>query len=266
MALELASGARETCTASGNDFTLTGATSGAIDWLAAITKTALTVDGSTVYAYAFESADPSTYEVMEMTYNSASNKLVRVSTNHGSNGASAVTFDTNTSAVIIYRVLTEFDITPRDIRRLQKVRKTTSDLGTLTTDHATTTYVAGHTTSVTVIPSESGSVLDVDFFGRYRTEANASSSSSRSNLRLYYKNSAGTWTGFGDAMLVGEFSDAASDANAGFDGVFYHSVELDDTQQNASGNWEVKIYVAIQDADTNVTLVSGNFKCVEEKY
>jgi len=107
MALELASGARETCTVSGNDFTLTGATTGAISFLTGITKTALTVDGSTVYAYAFESADPSTYEVMEMTYNSASNKLVRVDTVHGSNGTSAVTFDTATGAVVIYRTLTE---------------------------------------------------------------------------------------------------------------------------------------------------------------
>lgn len=266
MALELASGARETCTVSGNDFTLTGATTGAISFLAGITKTALTVDGSTVYAYAFESANPDTYEVMEMTYNSASNKLVRVDTVHGSNGTSAETFDTATDAVVIYRALTEFDITPRDIRRLQKVRKTTSDLGTLTTDHATTTYVAGHTTSVTVTPKEASSTLEVEFFGKYRTEANAPSSSSRGNLRLYYKNSSGTWTAIGDALLIGEFSDAASDENSGLDGSFYYSVELDDTQQNASGNWEFKIYLARQDSDTNITLSSGNFKCVEEKY
>jgi len=111
MALELASGARETCTVSGNDFTLTGATSGAISFLTAITKTALTVDGSTVYCYAFESADPSTYEVMEMTYNSASNKLVRVDTEHGSNGTSAVTFDTTAGAVVIYRAFSEQEFT-----------------------------------------------------------------------------------------------------------------------------------------------------------
>lgn len=109
MALELAPGARESCTVSGNTFSLSGAQDGAITFEDAITKTAGTVSGSTVYAYCFENANPSTYEVMEMTFTPGTpDTLTRVSTQHGSNGASAVTF--GAGAHTIYRALTEHDM------------------------------------------------------------------------------------------------------------------------------------------------------------
>jgi len=197
MAIELASGARETCTVSGNDFSLTGATSGAIDFLAAITKTATVVDGSTVYAYAFESADPSTYEVMEMTYTSASNKLVRVSTSHGSNGASAVTFDTATSAVVIYRALGQYDLP-----NLSAVSMSAYLSGAVTLVANTPKELTTYTESWDTGSNFASGRFTAPHTAKYDVKAtvlfNVGSDSDRIRLALY-KNGASALTAFGAA-------------------------------------------------------------------
>ena len=236
MALELASGARETCTVSGNDFTLTGATSGAISFLTAITKTAGTVDGSTVYAYAFESADPSTYEVMEMTYNSASDKLVRVDTVHGSNGASAVTFDTATGAAVIYRTLTDADVSSKAYSNRLSI-----GLGNVTSNgsNATGAFVRGSSDNVTVTPYSSTTKLLVTISGDLRVDRTSGSAGLvASEARGGYVNSSSVDTAFGQVATVLMNAQYAA-SNVFIESPFTSTFLLDNTHYNASGDWQV---------------------------
>jgi len=263
MAIELASGARETCTVSGNDFTLTGPTSGSIDFLAAITKTATVVDGSTVYAYAFESADPSVYEVMEMTYNSASNKLVRVGTEHGSNGASPVTFDTTAGAVVIYRVLTEFDLTPRSYSILNKGRDLMA-VATLTASAGL--VVAGSATSYaqasgskTITPTRSDSSLMVRWSASGMVARDGTSGAfAQARVSGAYINSGSSRAQIGAEKRAGLFNFAA-DTNLTAEFTVSGVYVLNNTNYNASNNWQFGINYFVSGAVMDLTITSFEF-------
>lgn len=232
------------------------ATSGAISFLTAITKTAGTVNGSTVYAYAFESADPSTYEVMEMTYNSASNKLVRVDTEHGSNGTSAVTFDTTAGAVVIYRVLTEVDLNPQNLATYKRV--SASDTSSYSTTGETRVALSD---DFSVTPANDSSKLNIRITADIEIERTSSRNDTRITISLQYRNASSVWTDIGIAPRIGYVNQFNGT------GIIYASptlsAGLSAAQVNGSGNWEFRLTGESDYADQTMTCSGVAYEYIE---
>lgn len=267
MALELATGARETSTVSGNDFTLTGATSGAITFNAAITKTALTVDGSTVYCYAFENDDPSTYEVMEMTYTVSSNKLTRVNTEHGSNGASAVTFTTDASGVTIFRVLTEADLLPQGVKIYQKgVDEITTGLVSAASSTTTTpdNSIAAACNTYSITPKSNSATLKIKWSAYCLAERDGTSGTTAvGTVQPRYVNGASSKVLVANSKNVG-FRNMTATTTGGAFNVASGYFELTQSNLNASGNWEFDLSYYVNNAAVDFTL--SNFEFEYEEY
>ena len=273
--MEVITAARQAATQSGAVITLGAGILGSIEIGQGVAlavnenlTTGASLDG-TVIKVRVQTEDTSVntaFMIIEGTYSGTNDTITRTATrvSQTSGGTTATSDISIAGNLIVIGVIDDLYVHPNDVRTVQKASAVTGDLGTLTVDHTTATPVAGHTTSFTVVPTYATTSLDVKWFGDALTEASASSSSSRSITRLYYKNSSDVWTAIGDAKTSGEGSDAASDANAGLNFGFSSGYHMTQSHFNSAGSWELKIYIyTTADTNTNVTLLSGNFSADE---
>ena len=167
-----------------------------------------------------------------------------------SNGVAQIQFDeTLTDNLVIYGTRSH----ETGVRTLQE--SISSSFGTLTVDHATTTLSSGSTSSLIITPQLKDSSLLVTFCAELSTSKTASGQSFRSNIQLHYSNSSSVYTGRGEIVTVGGFL-LTDDVNMGIQFSASSFLRLKNIHYNASGDWEIKPYIATADANTKVSLAS----------
>ena len=224
MAIELASGARESASVAGNVFTLLGEDTTSISFL----------------------------EAMAMTYATSGDTLTRVSTLHGSNSASAVTFSGD---VTIYRTITEFDVTPKALTLLQRGEVDLS--GLVSTGSATSLDDA--CTSETITPLSTTSTLWVRWYANGLTVRDGTSGTTAvTTISAAYVSSAPATVTVGGAYNCG-IVNLPADVDQGSRFVSNAEFSLASNQQNATGDWEIKLRYLVNNSATDFTLQNAKF-------
>jgi len=246
-------------TSTGTKFMLGGAVSGAKTIKSALAISSGVTDPDTEpcdvtvrYRNPQNAGEANASETFFGTYNTSDNSITRVTTISSTSGVAAIAWNESASLddLVIYGTRSHAS---DGVRTLQD--DIVTSFGTLTSGHTTTTFVSGSTLSATIQQTLTGSRLLLTPYAEFNTANNASGQSFRSRVRAYYKNSSSVYTATGETIEGGGYL-FPTDVNMGMSVPVSTCFKLTGSELNASGDWEIKPYIATFDGGTVVTLAS----------